>query len=45
MLVRGPGDVKEATTDSPCPDVAAIPHEFIFKWRQVASAEIGPVSG
>lgn len=32
MLVRVPDNVKEATTDSPWPDVTAIPLEFIYRW-------------
>ena len=32
MLVRAPDNVKEATTDSQCPAVTAIPLEFIYRW-------------
>ena len=31
MLVHVPDNVKEAAADSPCPDITAIPPEFISR--------------
>ncbi len=41
MLMRVPDNVKEATTDSPWPDVTAIPLEFGTAAEQILARRFG----